>query len=102
MTEGDHSVVLGFVPNRPPAGMIAILLAVPCVAPIRLQVSVGVRADPDLYPRRRDGQSLNPLQYVYLTDSLAARVDVRKPFAGAYASNAGHGIRDIPQAGRLR
>src|SRR5690606_26148139 len=54
--EGLHAVELRLVAHRPPARMVAILLAAALVAPGRLQMAVRIRTDPHVAVGRRNGQ----------------------------------------------
>ena len=56
LAEVEHAFVLRAVAHLAPARMVAVLLAAPVVAAGRLDVAVGVGADPDIGPGRRDRQ----------------------------------------------
>src|SRR5437868_1203133 len=49
-----HAIVFVFVANAAPFGMVAVLLAAPRVIPGRLEMTIGVRADPDVLISRRN------------------------------------------------
>ena len=49
--EGDHPRVLRLVPHRPPACVVAVLLAPAPVTADRLEMPAGQRTDPDVRPR---------------------------------------------------
>src|SRR5258708_34312196 len=51
--EEQHAPVLRLVAHAAPARMIAVLLAAPRIAPDRLNMAVGIRADPNIGPGRR-------------------------------------------------
>src|SRR5215471_10138726 len=73
--------IFGFIADRPPASMIAILLAPPCVAPRRLQMSVGILANPDFLPSRRDDQSLDAPDFLLVLKQPPIACDVTESLA---------------------
>src|SRR6185312_1901022 len=83
LPEGDHPRVLGAVALVAPARVITVLLAPAGVASGRLQVAVGVGADPDVGPGGRDGQ---------LADALLGGVVVDPPPVGVLVDE----LRDEP------
>jgi hypothetical protein len=101
LAELDHALVLHLVAHLAPFGVVAVLLAPARVAPGGLQVAVGLRADPDLGPGRRDGQRLDAFQGGFVVDRLAARVEVAKAVALRLAADAGPVVEDVAQAGRF-
>ena len=67
-------VVLGLVAHLAPARVVAVLLAPARVAAGGLDVAVGVRADPDVGPGRRDRQLADPLQGRGIAHRLAVGI----------------------------
>src|SRR4029079_6479524 len=58
----EQPLELRLVAPRAPAGVIAILLPSTRIAPGRLEVTGGVRADPDVRPGGRDRQRPDPAE----------------------------------------
>ena len=58
--EVEQTVVLDLVAFAAPLGVIAVLLSAPRVAPGSLQMAAPVERDPDIAPRGRNGQALDP------------------------------------------
>jgi hypothetical protein len=100
--EGHHAREFVFVPLLPPLFVIAVLLAPACVAARRLDVAVVVRANPDLRPRRRDGQTLDSLQRLGIVHGPPAVVEVRKAVTIPAAAKARPFVIGIPQPGMAR
>src|SRR6266545_4708638 len=82
--------------------MVAILLSAAGVARRRLNVAVGIRADPYVGPGRRDRQCVESFPDVRVPDARAGRAVVSPPRPRAAPTDAGHAIRDVvePGAGR--
>jgi hypothetical protein len=59
-SEAEHPVMLGPVPLLAPKVVMPVLAAARRVGPHRLDVASRVRADPDVLPRGRDHQRLDP------------------------------------------
>src|SRR5262249_6267983 len=78
--EREHPAVLDLVAHLSPALVIAILSAAARIAADRLQVAVGIGADPHVGPRRRDGEPLDAAQHVEAPDGPAgAAYRMRRP-----------------------
>src|SRR4029078_6945520 len=69
--ERDHVRELLLVPALAPARVVEVLLATAVVEAGRLDVAAGVGADPDLVPRRRDDELVDPREDLRLLDPLA-------------------------------
>jgi len=76
VAEEDHALVLGFVADLAPAGMVAALLASTLVAAGDLEVAVGDGADPDLAPGGRDDEGLDAAEGGGVADVGAVGVEV--------------------------
>src|SRR5207248_5189623 len=86
--ELDHAAVLVLVPDLAPAVVVAVLLAPARVPAGGLDVPTRTGADPDLGPRRRDGQPANALECGFGLDlpTLSVQVlEVRTPAPPAEA-----------------
>src|SRR5258708_39416770 len=70
--ESSQALVLARIPNLVPARGVAVLLPPPRVATSRLNVSVGLRADPAVGPARRDYQRLDALDRLAFANALPA------------------------------
>src|ERR1700730_2801662 len=81
--KGEHGIVLNRVADLAPPRAIAILLSAPRVSPARLQVSAGIRTDPDVGPGRRDGEALDPADGFRVADGVAVAGKVAKCLADA-------------------
>jgi hypothetical protein len=97
--EPDHPVVLVAVADFGPARVVAVLLAAAGVAAGRLNVPVGVRANPDVGPGGRDHNAADPGERVAAADGLAARHEVAKSLPAANATNRGV-VAHVAKAGR--
>src|SRR5262249_54129831 len=97
--EGDHALVLRFVADRAPAGVVEVLLAAAGVAAGGLQMAVGPRADPDLGPGGRDRQRLDAAERFGVVDVLALGPAVAETAAGANPANPGAVVEVVAQSG---
>jgi hypothetical protein len=79
--------------------VVAILLVTARIATCRLDVTVRVRADPDLRPSRRNGEAANARERFPVAQRSALRVGVREAAALASAPQAWLPFVDIAQAG---
>jgi hypothetical protein len=76
--ELDHVVELLLVAAPAPGVVVAVLLAAGVVEAGRLQVTAGIRTDPDVTPRRRDRQLADAGEVLRLVDEPAVGVVVRE------------------------
>src|SRR5581483_5863040 len=100
LREADELVVLRLLLGRAVVGVVEVLLPPGLVDARRLELRAGARRDPDVPPRRRDGELLDPLELRRVADLLAPCVDVAKrtllarpspPHAALYTA---HPMRD--------
>ena len=77
--KGEHAVVLDRVADLAPMRVVAILLAAPRVASGRLQVATRVGTDPDIAPGGRDGEPLDPVDRLRVSDGAAVRIQIGEP-----------------------
>ena len=82
--------------------MIAVLLAPARVARGDLEMSVLVRADPDVGPRRRNHEGAEAVDRVLGDDQAAVGVVVREAATAALAADAGYDVADVAQPRRDR
>ena len=99
--ELQHVLVLGALAHFAEQRMVFVLLAAPGIAPARLQVAVGLGADPDSGPRRRDGELADPLECAGVGDGVAVGLEVAKTITFPLAPDAARLIGYVNQAGRL-
>ena len=97
LAEPEHPLELRAVALRAEFGVVAVLLAPLRVARGHLQVSVLVRADPHLRPRRRDHERAEAPDQRAVADGASVRVQVRKAGARAPASNARQRVAGVAQ-----
>ena len=66
--EGQHVMVLRAFAHLAEAGVITVLLAPSGIAPRRLDVAAGLRADPDFSPGRRYREGFDTLKCGFVLD----------------------------------
>jgi hypothetical protein len=69
--EEQHALVLRFITNFAPPGVVAALLATTGISSCSLEVAVGDRADPDVVPCGWDGERLNTGNGLLIADGAA-------------------------------
>jgi hypothetical protein len=69
--EGDNMLVLGAFAYLTKAHVISVLLAAFRVSPGRLNVAIGEKAYPDVRPRRRNRERLDPLEQILFRELRA-------------------------------
>src|SRR6185436_20353222 len=82
--------------------VVAVLLAPARVARGGLDVAVGIEADPDLGPGRRDRQRIDPSSLAPVRDACAAGQVIGPARADALARDAARAVGDIAQPGARR
>src|SRR5207253_684010 len=102
LAEFEHAAELRAVARLAIVGVIAVLLASGRVRAGRLDVAVGIRADPHLGPRRRNGEAVQALSRCRVLDALAIGRVVGPDGAGALAPDAADAVGDVAQAGVVR
>ncbi len=100
--ERQHPPVFFLIANFPPPRVVAVLLAATGVATGRLQVTVGERTDPNVAPRRRDHQAVNPGERLGVAHGATVNADESKSAPRSLPTNPGQRIADVPQVHRLR
>jgi hypothetical protein len=100
--EGEHVVELLLVAAGAPAWVVEVLLAAGGVGAGRLDVAPGVRADPDVLPRRRDHELLDALEYLGVVHAPRAVGLVDEAAPAARAPDARTRAVGAAQAGRTR
>jgi len=96
--EGQGAMILRALPDLAEPGVVPILLAASGIAPRRLDVPIGLRADPDLGPGGRHRQSFDPLQCGGVLDAFARIALVSEPLARPSAADARFLIADTDPA----
>src|SRR5207245_10840409 len=76
-----------------------ILLAAASVARRRLDVAVGVRANPHVGPGRRDRQLVEPFPGVLVLDARAVRGEIDPASPGTAPADAREAVRDVAKPG---
>ena len=100
--EQQHLAVLRLVAHLAPARMVAVLLAPARIAPDRLQMAVGMAADPDILIGRRDRQLADAGQRFLIGDAAAVGHAIAEAALGAHPRDARPAIGDIAQLRRPR
>jgi hypothetical protein len=90
-------VILGLVPYLAPPGVIAILLSASSVLPCTLQVSVRLRADPDIPPCRRNGKRGEPSKLRRVRDAFSAGGKIVEVLATSQSADGRLTTRNIFQ-----
>jgi hypothetical protein len=78
--------------------VISVLFPSLRVAGSYLKVSVGIRADPDVRPRRRNDKQTKALQRLGRTNDLAVGIRITEPPAMALPANSRHRICDVSES----
>jgi hypothetical protein len=78
--------------------MVAVLLPSASVAADGLDVALGIGADPDLRPRRRDGEGLDASQRLVVVDERSVRVLVGEAVVRGEALDSGIMVADEIEA----
>ena len=77
----NNALVLGAFPHLAKARVIAVLFASLGVPARRLNVSLRKRTDPDVRPRRRDGQCLDAPEHVGFGQSGPIYEGIKEAFS---------------------
>ena len=93
----EDALVLTCIAPPPPFGVVAVLLATARIAAHSLEVPSRVGADPDVRPRRRDGQGPDTREDGPVADATAVLAQVVRSSPSARAPVAGRRITDVVQ-----
>src|SRR3954468_17898327 len=102
LAEFEHALEFRAVARLAVLRVIPVLLAPARIARGRLDVAVGIRADPHVAPRRRNGEAVQPFRDAVIGDAAAARMKVNPAFARAVAPDAVDAIGDVAQSRAAR
>src|SRR5688572_9631468 len=97
-SEGEHSPELVLAAHFDPLQMVSILLATPGIPARRLDMPVLERAYPDVLVGRWDAEPLNSLDFGFVGDPFATRIEINEARAGASPCDTRHvGIVDVDE-----
>jgi len=99
--EAQHMLELGLVAHMAPARMIAVLLAPARVAPGRLDMAVGVGADPHRRPGGRHGERADARERGGIADQQPLRIAIEEAVLAVtdpLARDAGRVVADTVKA----
>jgi len=88
----QHTVEFGRIPVGSPVRVITVLFAAPGVAPGRLQVPLGIGADPHITIGGWDGKTADSCQQSRVRHLAATRMEVREIAPTAHPPDAGVAI----------
>lgn len=100
MGERDQPRELAGILLALPGGMIAVLFAALLIPPRGLDVTLGLRADPYILPRGRNGERADARQRGLVRDRFAVNPAIGEAAAAPDAADAGRGIRDVAKLRR--
>ena len=96
-----HPLVLGLVADFAPARVIEVLLATAFIPPGRLQMPMVQRTNPDIAPRRRDGEGPDTVESVPVAQEAAFYGAIAEALTAAFTAEARSLVRDVAQADDL-
>src|SRR5206468_5384791 len=96
-SEVDESIVFVFVAYFAPAIVILILFPSPGIPSGRLDVPIRRWTNPDIAPRRRNSDTLDAQQALFVTNRLSLRIEIFEFLALAAARKTGLIIAHIAQ-----
>src|SRR6187401_3714027 len=96
--ESQHAIVLGAIAQLAPVQVVAILLSTARVAPGRLQMAIGVPADPDIGVGRWNRELTDARQNPVIANPRAARVEVLELGPAALAPKSRLAVADVYQS----
>ena len=79
--EVQHAIELRRISMSAPARVIAILLAAAGIAPRRLQMTVGLETDPDVFVCRRNGETADAGQNGGILHFASLRIQIEEALA---------------------
>jgi hypothetical protein len=100
--EREDPPVLVCISRSGPERVVSILFAPPRITPGRLDVSIRVRANPNLSPSGWNRERANPRQDTSVAKGATARVHVPKASSLTQSSDAGRPVIDIAKPGGAR
>jgi len=95
MAEVDQRLELGLLSGTLPFGVVPVLLAPLGIAPGRLDVTLGVDAEPHVGPRRRHHQPAQALDRFAISQRRTLEVEVDEAAPAPPAAIAGRGVVDV-------
>jgi hypothetical protein len=98
----SHLAVLRFLARIGPSRVVAVLLPPACIAPRRLDMAVRARADPHVFPRRRDNQRPNSEKSTGIANGASLRIAVSERLPPSDSRDAGLSVHDIVETGGSR
>ena len=98
----DHLAVLGLVSRARPLRMIAMLLPPARIAPGRLHMAVGARANPDVLPRRRNDERSNSVERSRIANGTSLRIAIGERLPAPDAGQPWLPVDDVVQPGGSR
>src|SRR5204863_3109945 len=99
LAELEHAPEFRLVARLAVQGMVAVLLAAARVARSRLDVPFGVRAYPDVGPRRGNREGVDALALGLVGDALPVRCVEGPALSRALAPGAGEAVGDVVEPG---
>src|SRR5260370_8587106 len=96
--ETDYTIVFVFVANFAPAIVVNVLLATARVATRRLNVTVRQRRNPNLSPRRRNGEAFQPPKPLLIANQFSTCVQQFKIVAFRFTRVTGPIVAYIKEA----
>lgn len=94
-SQSNHPLELDQVASFAPSLVIDVLLALLLIAAGNLQMPIVLRANPDIRPRRRNHQQLDPAKLPPLTHLAAGTIHIDKPAALVTAIASGLIVRNV-------
>jgi hypothetical protein len=102
LPEGEHAAVFRLVAHGAPPRVIAVLLAAAGIAGRDLDVAEGVRADPHVRPGGRDDERTDAGERAGVAKDASIPPEIAEGATHFLPSQAGPGVGDVTQAGRIR
>jgi len=99
--EADYAIVFVFVANFAPAFVVDLLLATARISTGRLNVAVRRRRNPNVRPRRRNREPLDPEKALFVANQLSLCVEPVEILTFCFSRVARPIIADVTQTGSL-
>ena len=100
-SEDEHLLVFVFVTHFAPAFVIAILFAPAIIFSRRLKVAIGRRANPNIPIRRRDGETIDAQDALFVADRFTFGIEIDKARTITFPRVTGLIVTDVAQSGFL-